>query len=37
MIILQRIQTVVVTMTMIGVWTNLYVNCSKTIKKTDIK
>lgn len=37
MIVLQRIQTVVVSMTMIGVWSNLYVNCSKSIKKSDIK
>jgi hypothetical protein len=35
MIQLQRIQTAVVSMTMIGVWANLYINYSKTnsIKK----
>ena len=37
MIILQRIQTAVVSMTMIGVWSNFYLNYSKSIKKSDIK
>lgn len=29
MIVLQRIQTVVTSLTMVGVWTNLYLNFSR--------
>ena len=33
MIVLQRIQTVVTSLTMVGVWSNLYLNFNSNIEK----